>query len=98
MRLRTRDEIAEEFRLPKSGVDSRMAELGCLPTRHKPRGRGYSVLYDADEVVRALENEREKAAAKKQKRAPIIKQPLDDFWTGGWSKAKRLLTETSPVQ
>ena len=87
MRLRTKKEIAEEFRIPTSGVDSRMAELGCLPTRHKPKGRGYHTLYDADEVARAILNERELAAAKKQRRHPVIKQAPDEFWTMGWSKA-----------
>lgn len=31
MRLLTRQEIAEEFRVPANGVDTRMAELGVLP-------------------------------------------------------------------
>lgn len=98
MRLRTRQEIAEEFRIPPRGVDARMVALGCVPTRHAAKGRGYHVLYDADEVVRALENERETALAKIQKRRPKVRPAPDDFYSMGWSKAKLLLTGGLPSQ
>ena len=99
MRLRTRQEIADEFRIPPGGVDSRMAVLGCLPTRHKTKGRGYHVLYDAGEVSLSIQSEREqeKARAKKSRARYIAKQP-DNFFSLPWSKAKLLLTGGGPSQ
>lgn len=60
MRLLTRQEISKEFRMPLASVVSRMADLGVCPFAPPKNGRGHHVLYDANEIIMALKNERER--------------------------------------
>ena len=100
MRLLTRQEISTEFRIPLDGVDSRMSELGVEAYAPVKKGRGYHVLYDADEIILALRNEREVKIAKKQKRVPRLrhKNGIPDIFSMPWSQAEKLLTASSPRQ
>lgn len=101
LRLLTRKEIHKEYRMPLSSVDSRMAELGVSPFAPSKIGRGYSVLYDANEIELAMKNERERTMAKKQKREPRILRPPpkgENIYDMPWSQAKERLTPSTPMQ
>lgn len=96
MRLITRQEIAKEFRMPLSSVDSRMTSLGVLPYAPPQRGRGHHVLYDAEEINIALQNERETIHARQKKRPPRIKKkPSVNIYEMSWAQAKEYLTPSS---
>lgn len=99
MRLITRQEIHEEFRFPIGTIDERMKELGVLPYPPSRRGRGHHLLYDAEEIVVALRNEREVKQAKKQKRVPRLhKKNEGNIYEMGWKKASQILTVNSCAQ
>ena len=100
MRLLTRQEIHKEFRIPLGSIDGRMEELGVppyLPARH---GRGYHLLYDADEIAVALREDREQRQNKRLQ--PLSrrsrKQDSDNIYKMGWSKAKTILNIDTPRQ
>lgn len=101
MRLVTRQEIAAEFRMPLAYVALRMAELGVVPYPPSQKGRGYHLLYDAEEIVFALQKEREVRIAKREKRQPkAFKMPRqeENFFAMGWRQAKAILTPSSMPQ
>lgn len=101
MRLLTRQEIADEFRLPESGVDARMSELGVAPYPPAKRGRGYRMLYDAEEITVALKNERERKLAKKEKRRANTRtyaKPERSIFEMSWREAEAILTASGNPQ
>lgn len=101
LRLRTRAQVSEEYQMPLRSVDSRMVELGVKPFNPPTKGRGHRVLYDTNEIDIALQNERERQLAKKEKRsASIRRQPPKgaNIFEMSWSQAKEFLTPQSPTQ
>ena len=101
MRLITRQEIAIEFRMPLASVALRMAEIGVEPYQPHQKGRGHHLLYDAEEIIYALQNEREAKIAKRKKRKPTTfkkQRPEESLFSMGWGQAKALLTPSAPPQ
>ncbi len=99
MRLVTRQEIHAEFRVPVGTVDARMKELGVVPYPPSRRGRGHHLLYDAEEIVVAMRNEREMKQAIKQKRAPRFHKKIDgNIYEMGWKRARQVLTVNGCAQ
>ena len=99
MRLLTRQEVHKEFRIPLGSIDGRMKELGVppyLPARH---GRGYHLLYDADEIAVALREDRERRQNKRLQ--PLSRRSMkqeSDIYKMGWSKARTILRIDAPRQ
>ena len=92
MRLITRHEVSAEFRIPVSSVDERMGELKVIPYLPSKKGRGYHVLYDAEEIIEALKNERDRKQAIREKRRPrICRRTTPDIFNLTWKEAQRVL-------
>lgn len=95
----TREEINIKYKIPLGSVDARMKDLGVEPHLPPKKGRGWAVLYDAIEYERALQDEREKRIAIKEKRLPRLRvKPADDFLSLPWKEAKARLTNHAPTQ
>jgi len=101
MRRITREEVATEFRIPLASVVSRMAELGVNPYLPQKRGRGHCHLYDANEIITALQDERERLIAKREKRPPRIRRASKSVFSLSrlpWKEAEKILTAQGAMQ